>query len=534
MAVDVMSSSSEPNSVSVCSKSDVGCSASNPDVPDSKIESPGPTSSPRPSNSSKPNPLKRKLCTADFKFGALLGEGAYARVVFAQCTADPLPEQLDGQRDFALKIVEKAFVVRHKKTESVQTERRVLIGLKHSNIIRLFATFQDKHSLYFVLELASKGELFELIEQYGTLPMKLCRFYTAEIVNALEYLQSERILHRDLKPENMLISADGHLKITDFGTSHRLKPSETSESPKVSDAELIEMRRRSFVGTAQYVSPELLSDRGVVMASDLWALGCVVYQMFTGTTPFKAPTEYLIFQRILEDSLEIPAGFDPLAEDLVRKLLVRDPDARLGAGPGGFADLKAHAFFEGIPFSNLARTAVPDIPPPPTLHNPAEPPSDESDDSDFQPMHLSAPLPAHARSLTPVAIGLHQPSTVERSRSQVGALSEQDEWGRFLDASESLLFCGVIEKRGRRTIWYRKRQLILTDAPRFLYVDPDTMKLCGEIKWSALLRVSLKDDQWFNIYTQRKTFRIKCLSRSAPKWVEQINQIIEMRRSMMN
>eukprot|EP01083_Nonionella_stella_P273002 926073_1 len=88
---------------------------------------------------------------------------------------------------------------------------------------------------------------------------------------------------------------------------------------------------------------------------------------------------------------EIPAGFDPVAEDLVRKLLVRDPDARLGAGPGGFADLKAHAFFEGIPFSNLARTAVPDIPPPPTLHNPAEPPSDESDDSDFQPMHLSAP-----------------------------------------------------------------------------------------------------------------------------------------------
>jgi serine/threonine protein kinase len=122
-------------------------------------------------------------------------------------------------------------------------------------------------------------------------------------------------------------------------------------------------QRHTFVGTAEYVSPEVLADKASGIESDLWALGCIIYQCFTGTTPFKEKTEYLIFKKILEHNFTFPDDFPETAKNLVELLLVEKPENRLGAGaclnPDNFLELKRHKFFDGIDFERLHETTIP-------------------------------------------------------------------------------------------------------------------------------------------------------------------------------
>ncbi|PKU35950.1 hypothetical protein llap_13745 [Limosa lapponica baueri] len=147
---------------------------------------------------------------------------------------------------------------------------------------------------------------------------------------------------RDLKPENILLNEDMHIQITDFGTA------------KVLSADSRQARANSFVGTAQYVSPELLTEKSACKSSDLWALGCIIYQLVAGLPPFRAGNEYLIFQKIIKLEYDFPEKFFPKAKDLVEKLLVLDATNRLGCEEmGGYGPLKAHPFFESIVWENL-------------------------------------------------------------------------------------------------------------------------------------------------------------------------------------
>ncbi|PIO37281.1 hypothetical protein AB205_0142120 [Aquarana catesbeiana] len=238
--------------------------------------------------------------------------------------------------------------------------------LDHPFFVKLYFTFQDVDKLYFGLSYAKNGELLKYIRKIGSFDETCTRFYTAEMVCALEYLHDKGIIHRDLKPENILLSEDMHIQITDFGTA------------KVLSSDTRQARANSFVGTAQYVSPELLTEKsackrqhfdgaltsitdgaliGTVVGtdcSDLWALGCIVYQLVAGLPPFRAGNEYLIFQKIIKLEYDFPEKFFPRAKDLVEKLLVQDPIKRLGCEElGGFGPLKAHSFFDGITWQDL-------------------------------------------------------------------------------------------------------------------------------------------------------------------------------------
>jgi 3-phosphoinositide dependent protein kinase-1 len=275
----------------------------------------------------------------DFVFGRTLGEGSYSTVV--------LGTDRQTLKEYAVKILDKKHIIKEKKIKYVNIEKDTLNRLiEHPGIVRLYYTFQDSSSLYYVLDVASGGELLGVLKKIGSFDEECTRFYGAEILDAIEHMHNRGVIHRDLKPENVLLDDKMHIKITDFGTAKLLpdprKPKETTPyDPASQDEE--STRARSFVGTAEYVSPELLTDKNACKASDLWAFGCIIYQLLTGRPPFKAGNEYQTFQKIVSLDYEFPPGFPPAARDLVERLLVLDPQRRLS-----IEHIKNHEFFDGI------------------------------------------------------------------------------------------------------------------------------------------------------------------------------------------
>lgn len=285
----------------------------------------------------------------DFNFGRTLGEGSYSTVIAAT----------DRQtlREYAIKVLDKRHIIKEKKVKYVSIEKDTLNRLTdHPGIVRLYYTFQDEKSLYFVLDLASAGELLGVLKRMTTFDEECTRFYGAQILDAVDYMHSRGVIHRDLKPENVLLDESMHVKITDFGTAKILDPPPPKPKDTMNGANGAHIpfpgdpldpvdnnRANSFVGTAEYVSPELLTNKAACKASDLWAFGCIIYQLLAGRPPFKAANEYQTFQKIVNLEYEFPPAFPPVARDLVERLLVLDPAKRLS-----LEHIKNHEFFAGI------------------------------------------------------------------------------------------------------------------------------------------------------------------------------------------
>ncbi|KAG0704689.1 kinase-like protein [Suillus ampliporus] len=291
----------------------------------------------RSREASRARSANSRLGAQEFSFGDTLGEGSYSTVMRAK--------YIRTGQEYAIKILDKNHLIRKDKMLVAISEKNVLVklGAGHPGIIHLHWTFQDEWSLFFVLDLAPNGEMQSRISRLGSLSLACSRYYTAQIVDALEYMHGKDVIHRDLKPENLLLDGEFRVKITDFGTGKILE----------SGAE----RANTFVGTAQYVAPELLENNETSKSSDLWALGCIIYQMISGRFAFQGLSEYLTWQKIKSLNYTFPDEFDEDAKDLIRRLFVRDPTQRLGAGgPGSthsYAALRAHPFFASVSWDTL-------------------------------------------------------------------------------------------------------------------------------------------------------------------------------------
>lgn len=279
----------------------------------------------------------------DFAFGRTLGEGSYSTVMAAT-------DRQTG-KEYAIKVLNKRHIIKEKKVKYVNIEKDTLNRLTdHPGVVRLYYTFQDEESLYFVLDLASSGELLGVLKQMTTFDEECTRFYGAEILDTIDYMHARGVIHRDLKPENVLLDDQMHVKITDFGTAKILDV--PKRPPKDANGDIgagnpldgsEDNKANSFVGTAEYVSPELLTDKKACKSSDLWAFGCIIYQLLAGRPPFKAGNEYLTFQKIVALEYQFPTGFPEVAKDLVERLLVLDPASRLS-----IEHIKNHEFFDGV------------------------------------------------------------------------------------------------------------------------------------------------------------------------------------------
>jgi 3-phosphoinositide dependent protein kinase-1 len=287
----------------------------------------------------RPHVRSIKKGVKDFNFGQTLGEGSYSTVLAAQ-------DRQTG-KDYAIKVLDKRHIIKEKKVKYVNIEKDTLNRLTdHPGVVRLYYTFQDERSLYFVLDLCSGGELLGVLKRMTTFDEECTRFYSAQILDTIEYMHNRGVIHRDLKPENVLLDDNKHIKITDFGTAKLLPEIKDQEGRRIAfdpDSSTAENRASSFVGTAEYVSPELLTDKNACKASDLWAFGCIVYQLLAGRPPFKAGNEYQTFQKIVALEYDFPRGFPEVAKDLVERLLVLEPQRRLT-----IEHIKNHQFFDGI------------------------------------------------------------------------------------------------------------------------------------------------------------------------------------------
>ena len=280
-------------------------------------------------------PVKKGV--KDFHFGQTLGEGSYSTVLAATDRA--------SGREYAIKVLDKRHIIKEKKVKYVNIEKDTLNRLTdHPGVVRLYYTFQDERSLYFVLDLCPGGELLGVLKRMSTFDEECTRFYSAQILDTIEYMHSRGVIHRDLKPENLLLDGNRYIKVTDFGTAKLLPERRDTEGQMEfePDSTSTENRANSFVGTAEYVSPELLTDKNACKASDMWAFGCIVYQLLAGRPPFKAVNDYQTFQKIVGLDYDFPRGFPELARDLVERLLVLDPQRRLS-----LEHVKNHPFFTG-------------------------------------------------------------------------------------------------------------------------------------------------------------------------------------------
>lgn len=275
----------------------------------------------------------KKRSARDYQFGNTIGEGSYSTVYSAI--------DIHNNKTYAIKVLSKRHIVKEDKIKYVNIEKTTLhrLGLQHPGIVQLYYTFQDDSSLFFVLDFAEYGELLSIIRKFGSLSEQVSLFYMCQLIDSVKFIHLKGIIHRDLKPENILVGIDFNLKITDFGAAKLLDSDQYTNDGDEIDYKSIsddvtkekQERKASFVGTAEYVAPELLKHNSCGFESDIWALGCILYQFFNGNPPFKGQTEYLTFEKIINVEYSYKPSL-PLPSDVVSiidQILLADPGKRL-------------------------------------------------------------------------------------------------------------------------------------------------------------------------------------------------------------
>ncbi|XP_076901811.1 3-phosphoinositide-dependent protein kinase 2-like [Bidens hawaiensis] len=447
----------------------------------------------------------------DFEMGKIYGAGSYSKVVRAK--------KKDTGKVYALKIMDKKFITKENKTAYVKLERIVLDQLTHPGIVRLHFTFQDTYSLYMALESCEGGELFDQITRKGRLTEDETRFYAAEIIDALEYMHKLGLIHRDIKPENLLLTSDGHIKIADFGSVKPMQDSQITVLPDVKSDE----KACTFVGTAAYVPPEVLNSSPATIGNDLWALGCTLFQMLSGTSPFKDASEWLIFQRIIARDVKFPDYFSKDARDLIDKLLDIDPLKRPGASPDGYNSLKNHPFFRGIDWHNIRSKSPPRLVPEKGPTSSRSSGGDDTSDSLWNPTHIG-----DVTGTVNTAADVISSSDTSHITKLASIDSFDSKWQQFLEPGESILMISMVKKLQKLSS--KKVQLILTNKPNLIYVDPSKLagKGTGTMIWSDHpneLSVQVTSPTSFKICIPKKVMTFEDPKQRAYQWKKAIEAL---------
>uniref|UniRef100_A0A8B9IBF4 protein kinase C n=1 Tax=Anser brachyrhynchus TaxID=132585 RepID=A0A8B9IBF4_9AVES len=260
---------------------------------------------------------------------------------------------------YAIKALKKKDIIRRDEIDSLNCEKRifeVVNSSDHPFLVNMFACFQTPHHACFVMEYTPGGDLMMRIHE-DVFPEHMARFYTACVVLGLQFLHEKKIVYRDLKLDNLLLDAEGFVKIADFGLC--------KEGIGFGD------RTNTFCGTPEFLAPEVLTDISYTRAVDWWGLGVLIYEMLVGESPFPGDDEEEVFDSIVNDEVRYPRFLSAEALSIIRKLLRKCPERRLGAGERDAEEIKIQAFFKEIDWDALyARTLKPPFVP--TLRDPTD------------------------------------------------------------------------------------------------------------------------------------------------------------------
>ncbi|GAA0151109.1 hypothetical protein LIER_09900 [Lithospermum erythrorhizon] len=354
------------------------------------------------------NDLLGGLNLRDFSLVRQIGSGDIGRVYLCKLRK----KEEGGGKMYAMKVVDKVVLAMKKKVQRAETERKIMRMLNHPFLPTLFAEFEASQFCCVVMEFCENGDLHSLRNKqpHKRFPLTSARFYAAEVLVALEYLHMLGIIYRDLKPENVLVRSDGHIMLTDFDLSlcsdsivavessdfshdlsfsssnqsrtrssypptsfscisarlFRSKKVQTLSNNRLFVAEPVSARSCSFVGTHEYVSPEVASGSSHGNAVDWWALGIFIYEMIYGRTPFAGPSNEVTLGNIIKKPLAFPThspinSTEANARDLISGLLNKDPTRRFGWKRGA-ADVKTRPFFKGLNFALIRTVTPPGVP----------------------------------------------------------------------------------------------------------------------------------------------------------------------------
>lgn len=294
---------------------------------------------PKPSRKSSTDDALRGLGVGekstldDFKMVAVLGRGHFGKVIMVQ--------HHKTNQYYAIKALKKADVLSRDEIDSLLAEKRIfetVNAVKHPFLVNLFACFQTAEHVCFVMEYASGGDLMMHIHAEVFSETRSC-FYASCVVLGLEYLHQNKIVYRDLKLDNLLLDSEGYVKIADFGLC--------KEGMGFGD------RTGTFCGTPEFLAPEVLTESSYTRGVDWWGLGVLIFEMLVGESPFPGEDEEEVFDSIVNEEVKYPRYLSIDAVSVMKKLLRKNPEKRLGSSEADAEEIKKQPFFKTVKWADL-------------------------------------------------------------------------------------------------------------------------------------------------------------------------------------
>ncbi|XP_045105896.1 serine/threonine-protein kinase N2-like isoform X2 [Portunus trituberculatus] len=273
-----------------------------------------------------------------FRLISVLGRGHFGKVILGQYK--------NTAEYFAIKALKKGDIIARDEVESLLAEKRIFEvanSVRHPFLVNLFACYQTETHVCFVMEYAAGGDLMMHIHA-DVFDEPRAVFYAACVVLGLQYLHDNRIIYRDLKLDNLLLDTEGYVKIADFGLC--------KEGMGYGD------RTGTFCGTPEFLAPEVLTETSYTRAVDWWGLGVLIFEMLVGESPFPGDDEEEVFDSIVNDEVRYPRFLSIEAVAIMRKLLRKHPDRRLGASEKDAEDVKKQQFFRSVCWDDLLQRKV--------------------------------------------------------------------------------------------------------------------------------------------------------------------------------
>ncbi|KAK5926122.1 hypothetical protein CgunFtcFv8_021717 [Champsocephalus gunnari] len=238
--------------------------------------------------------------------GRFLGKGG-----FAKCYEIT---DMETKQVFAGKIVPKSLILKQHQREKMTSEIAIHKSLNHANVVGFHGFFEDDDFVFVVLEICRRRSLLELHKRRKAVTEPEARYYMTQLLKGVHYLHKNRVIHRDLKLGNIFLNDDMELKIGDFGLATKIE----------FDGE----RKKTLCGTPNYIAPEVLCKKGHSYEVDIWSLGCILYTLLVGKPPFETSCLKETYNRIKKNNYTIPWHINPLASNLIKRMLHAEPAQR--------------------------------------------------------------------------------------------------------------------------------------------------------------------------------------------------------------